>query len=161
MKQQLKIELYEEHEKVNFYTLHFNKENTEFDKFLDRFLDDTIYEEDMDIIIKWIDKIGEEGALERYFRPEGKLSDNICAIPIETCNLRVYVLRLTDDILILGNGGLKKTPTYNEDEELNKIVITLQLIDKFIRDRIEKGTIHIYNMEILGNVDFTFQDKIR
>lgn len=55
----------------------------------------------MDVIVAWIDRIGETGALERYFRPEGKYGDGVSAIPIESGKLRLYCLRLSDKILIL------------------------------------------------------------
>jgi hypothetical protein len=37
VKSEIKIELFEEHETVNFYTLRFPDEETELDKFLDQF----------------------------------------------------------------------------------------------------------------------------
>ena len=52
------------------------------------------------MIVAWLDRIGETGALERYFRPEGKYGDGVSAIPIESGKLRLYCLRLSDKILI-------------------------------------------------------------
>ena len=54
MKSEIYIEIFEEHEKVNFYTLRFQGEETEVDKFLDQFPEGCEYDEDIDIIIKWI-----------------------------------------------------------------------------------------------------------
>ena len=71
---------FEEHENVNFYTLRFHGEETEVDKFLDKFPEGCEYDDDIDVIIKKMDQIGERGALKRYFRPEGK---NVWAVPIE------------------------------------------------------------------------------
>lgn len=39
------------------------------------------------MIVAWLDRIGETGALERYFRPEGKYGDGVSAIPIESGKL--------------------------------------------------------------------------
>ncbi|MEA3316805.1 MAG: hypothetical protein U9R54_02495 [Bacteroidota bacterium] len=153
---EIKIELFEEHENVNLYTLRFRREETEVDKFLDQFPEGCKYDEDIDIIIKWIDRIGKKGALKRYFRPEGK---NIWAVPIETNSLRLYVLRLSDEILILGNGGLKTTRTYNEDPNLNVCVELLQTIDGYIKARIRKGAIQIYGKQIFGNTTFHLKSK--
>ncbi len=151
MNSEIEIELFEEHENVNFYTLRFHKEETEVDKFLDKFPEGCEYDEDISIIIKWMEQIGERGALKRYFRPEGK---NIWAVPIETSNLRLYVLRLSDEILILGNGGIKTTRTYNEDPDLNKCVELLQTIDGYIKARIKKNDLSLYGKEIYGNTIF-------
>ncbi|BDX38458.1 hypothetical protein CYCD_18130 [Tenuifilaceae bacterium CYCD] len=154
MNSRINIELFEEHSKVNFYTLRFYKEETEVDKFFDMFPEGCNYDEDIDIIIKWIDKIGERGALERYLRPEGKQKDNVWAIPIETNNLRLYVLKLSDYILILGNGGIKTTSNYNEDAYLNSCVELLQELDGYIKSRISNGQITLYNKQIFGNTTF-------
>lgn len=156
MNSEIEIELFEEHETVNFYTLRFRNEETEVDKFLDKFPEGCEYDEDIDVIIKWIDQIGERGALERHFRPEGK---NVWAVPIETCKLRLYVLRLSDEILILGNGGIKTTRTYNEDPDLNACVELLQKIDGYIKSRIRKGTIQVYGKQIFGNTTFHLKDE--
>jgi hypothetical protein len=153
------IELCEEHEKVNFYTLRFKDEETEFNKFLDEFPENCKYDEDVQIIIRWIDKIGQDGALERRFKPEGKYHDRVFAIPIETCNLRIYVLRISDEIVILGNGGLKSTDTYEEDPKLNSYVKILQLIDRFLKDRIRTEKVTIFRKSIFGNVNFGIDDK--
>lgn len=83
------------------------------------------------------------GALERYFRPEGKLKDGVCALPVLQSKLRLYCLRLSDKILVLGNGGIKKTRTYNEDDTLRGYVLTLQNFEKLIREGEKDGTISI------------------
>lgn len=44
-------------------------------------------------------------ALERYFRYEGKMSDNVVALPTFRTSLRLYCLRMSDSVLIVGNGG--------------------------------------------------------
>lgn len=73
MTQQYSIELIEEHDAVNFYSIHLNKEElSELERFFEKFPVGSSYDEDVDIIIAWLDKIGEIGALERYFRNEGR-----------------------------------------------------------------------------------------
>lgn len=70
-------------DRVIFYTIRFSDEDSETDKFLDQFPEGCKYDEDIDIIVKWLDTIGKRGAIERYFRTsEGKFTDQICAIPI-------------------------------------------------------------------------------
>ena len=157
MKSKIEIELFEEHQTVNFYTLRFQNEVTEVDKFLDQFPEGCEYDEDIDIIIKWIEQIGERGALERYFRTKGKIIDCVCAIPIETASLRLYVIRLTENIVILGNGGMKNSATYNEDPVLRAYVTILQEVDYHIRSRVNKGQISIYQKKLFGNLTFQLE----
>lgn len=48
---------------------------------------------------------------------------------LDTASLRLYLLNIQSKVLILGNGGIKETSTYQEDNHLNKCVNTLQKID--------------------------------
>jgi hypothetical protein len=139
VKSTISIVPFDDHERVSFYTLCFQDEETEADKFLDKFPEGCDNERDVDIIIKWIDEIGERGALERYFRPEGRRHDHVWAVPIETASLRLYVIRLSENIVIIGNGDIKSTKTYNEDPILKDYVELLQEVDGYIRSRIQKG----------------------
>ena len=150
----IEIELFEEHDKVNFYTLRFEDEETEVDKFLNQFPEGCKYDKDIDIIIRWVDEIGKRGALERYFRPEGKRKDDVWAIPIETTSLRLYVIRLTEQIVILGNGGVKATKSYNEDPILTEYVELLQEVDGYMKAKIKKGQLNIYQKQLFGNLTF-------
>jgi len=149
-KKEIELELFEEHSEVNYYSFKFEGEDLEIDKFFDKFEDSEIYEEDLFIIIDWLDKIGERGAKERYFRPEGKYRDNIVAIPVETNNLRLYCIRINENIVILGNGDVKSSRTYNEDETLKAYVETLQKLDFFIKSRVQKQTLTIYNRQFIN-----------
>lgn len=137
------------------YTIQFLTEDKgEYMRFFNRFKDDATYNEDLSRIAKLVETIADLGALERFFRPEGKMRDGVCALPITKSNLRLYCLRLSDGILILGNGGVKKTRTYDEDEELQGYVVNLQNFDKLIKEGVKDGTITISENEI--NTDKTF-----
>ena len=126
------------------YTIQFLSESdSEFERFYARFKDDAEYNPDLMRIVALINKIADMGALERYFRPEGKLKDGVCALPALQSKLRLYCLRLSDKILVLGNGGVKKTRTYNEDDTLKGYVLTLQNFEKLIREGEKDGTISI------------------
>lgn len=154
MKKKLEIELFEEHTNVNIYTIRFKDESTEIDKFLDKFQNSSKYDKDIKTIIRVLDNIGKRGALERYLRPEGKFKDNVFALPVEDTNLRLYVIRISDNLLILGNGGIKKTRKYNEDPELNSIVEQLQSIDCLLRTKTMQGLIQIKGKQLLGKLEF-------
>jgi hypothetical protein len=57
VKSKIEIELFEEHETVYFYTIRFQDEETEVDKFLNQFPEGCEYDNNIDILIKWIDEI--------------------------------------------------------------------------------------------------------
>lgn len=152
------MELFEETDLVNFYTIRFEgNEYTEFENFLKTHREEK-FEKDLARIVVWIDKIGESGALERYFRPEGKISDGVGAIPIEVSKLRLYCIRISDKILILGNGGHKTKKRYNEDPHLYNCVNILSELDRFIRFRQRKSVIIIEDKTIKGNLSFFIKE---
>lgn len=97
------------------------------------------------------------GFLERYFRPEGKMGDHVVALPIEPTQMRLYCLRMSDSVLIVGNGGVKKTKTYEEDESLNGYVITLQKLDKLLHHAIKDGKVTIEETTFSGIDKTTFE----
>ena len=58
---------------------------------------------------------------------------NVAALSIDSRKLRLYCLRISDQIMILGNGGVKTTRTYQEDEELSGYVMDLQRFDELLK----------------------------
>lgn len=113
----LELLLVNEANNCTIYTIQFLSEtDSEFERFYNKFKDDSVYNPDLVRIVSFIDKIADRGALERFFRPEGKYTDGVCALPVVQSKLRLYCLRLSDQILILGNGGVKATKNYNEDD---------------------------------------------
>jgi hypothetical protein len=159
--QHYKIELVEENEKVNFYSIHLDgKELTELESFFEKFPIGCEYDEEIDVIIAWMDKIAEMGALERYFRPEGKYGDGVGVIPIDIGNkVRLYCLRLSDKILIFGNGGVKDVAKWQESEELAPYVKLLIDTSRFISSRMNDGSLVLVDKEIIGNLNFTRNEK--
>jgi hypothetical protein len=57
---------------------------------------------------------------------------------------------MSDSVLIVGNGGIKRTKTYEEDESLNGYVITLQKLDKLLNHAIKSGKVIIEETMISG-----------
>ena len=157
MRLEYTIELLEEYENVNFYSIRLaGEELTEVEAFFEKFPIGSEYDEEIDVVISWIDKIAETGALERYFRPEGKYGDGVGVIPIDIGNkVRLYCLRLSDKILVFGNGGVKDAARWEESEELAAYVKLLIDTSRFISSRIKDGTIVLVDKEIVGNLNFT------
>lgn len=154
------IRLIEEHEAVNFYSIMLEGEElTELEKFFDKFPVGCEYDEEMDVIVAWLDRIGETGALERYFRPEGKYGDGVSAIPIESGKLRLYCLRLSDKILIFGNGDAKDTKSWQESETLSAYVQLLMDTSRFIASRVRDGKLLLVDKEIVGDLQFVRDEK--
>ena len=154
------IRLIEEHEDVNFYSIMLEGEElTELEKFFDKFPVGCEYDEEMDVIVAWLDRIGETGALERYFRPEGKYGDGVSAIPIESGKLRLYCLRLSDKILIFGNGDAKDTKSWQESETLSAYVQLLMDTSRFIASRVRDGKLLLVDKEIVGDLQFVRDEK--
>lgn len=154
------IELIEEHDAVNFYSIHMDEEAlSELERFFVKFPEGCPFDEDIDTIIAWLDKIGRTGALERYFRYEGRFGDGVSAIPIETSNLRLYCIRLSDRILIFGNGGVKDYAKWQDSEALTEYVETLVDTSRFIASRLANGTLYMVDKEIIGNLNFSHDEK--
>lgn len=145
---------------MNFYSIMLEGEElTELEKFFDKFPVGCEYDEEMDVIVAWLDRIGETGALERYFRPEGKYGDVVSAIPIESGKLRLYCLRLSDKILIFGNGDAKDTKSWQESETLSAYVQLLMDTSRFIASRVRDGKLLLVDKEIVGDLQFVRDEK--
>lgn len=126
------------------YSIQFlSEDESEFERFYSKFKNESIYNEDFERLLNILGRIADFGAFERFFRPEGKMSDRVCALPVLKSRLRLYCLRLSDKILILGNGDVKTSRTYNEDHTLKGYVITLQNFDKLITEGIKDGSIQV------------------
>ena len=144
MKKKATVDLVEQSEKVSFYSISFQMDRTtEFERFLAKFEEEAEFNEDYQKILAALEIILDRGALERYFRPEGTMEDNLCALPIESGNIRLYCLRISDEILILGNGDRKTTRTYQEERKLLGYALDLQKFDILLKKDIEDGVVTV------------------
>lgn len=148
----------ESNDSVSLYSICFNgSDGSEFEKFLNKFKDESTLNKDFQLILVALSRIIERGALERFFRVEGKMNDDVCALSLDSHKLRLYCLRISNQILILGNGGIKETRTYQEDEELCGYVMELQKFDKLLKAAQKKGTVSIDKNYIIGLEGATFE----
>ena len=85
------------------------------------------------------------------------MNDNVVALSLDSKKLRLYCLRMSDQILIVGNGGVKETRTYDEDEELSGYVMDLQKFDELLKQAQEEGSIYIEQSMITGIEEMTFR----
>lgn len=81
----------------------------------------------------------ETGAYERYFRREGgkvkalPLIVNLGKVDKNVGKMRLYCLRLSDRILVLGGGAVTTCQKYQDDPNVMSIIQQLRTIDKQIR----------------------------
>ena len=134
------------------YTIQFlSDEMSEFEKFISKFKENSELNPDFQAIMQFVEQILSNGALERYFRREGKISDSVVALPVLKSKLRLYCLRLTDKILVLGNGGVKNSRTYQEDKTLQGYVIDLQKFESLLKQEVRRGNVKVTEKEIQTN----------
>jgi len=160
VKRKITIELFEEHDRVNYYTICFDGESSETDKFFDLF-DNDDFSEDINIVVSDFDTIGNKGAYERDFRREGKSNDRLCALPSNwvSCRLRLFCLRINEQIVILGNGYEKTSQTYNENPTANYYAETLLSVDKLLRIKLSRDIVQLYNRQFYGDLSFIIEDE--
>lgn len=157
MAKQAKLKTIEQNDNVGLYSICFDGSDvSEFENFLESFKDIAELNKDFNAILFALSKIIEKGALERLFRVEGRISDNVAALSIDSHKLRLYCLRISDKILILGNGGVKTTRTYQENTRLNGFVVDLQKFDKALAEAQKKGRVTIEKTVITNIQSATF-----
>ena len=152
-----------ESEFLSVYSPKYDGESlTEFEKFLSLgpSFEKAGVKNDFDSIVSVISKMYNEcGARENLFRLEGGM---VKAIPLFVSGrrsraagvLRLYCVRVSDRILIIGGGGVKKVQRYEDDAALNDIVRRLRVIERKIKSAVRKSEIDIENFEgIKGIVD--------
>lgn len=148
----------EQNDNVSLFSICFEENSqSEFEKFMSEFKDNATYNKDFNIILLALSKIIDKGALERFFRIEGRMNDNVAALAIDSRKLRLYCLRISDQILILGNGGVKTTRTYQEDKVLRGYVIDLQAFDKALLKAQKAGRVTIEKNMITNIESATFK----
>ena len=105
------------------YSFHLNEERfCEFDRFINRFESEAAeLKDDLYVILAAIDEIVKRGAREGRFRGE----NNVHALPSETCNIRLYCIRLHNGAVLLGNGGIK---TSQKTTGQSRLLPTLSVI---------------------------------
>jgi hypothetical protein len=147
----INLKTIEQNDNVSLYSICFNGNDvSEYEDFLMKFKDNSTLNYDFQRILLALEKIIDRGALERFFRIEGKMNDRVSALAIDSRKLRLYCLRISDQILIVGNGGVKTTRTYQEDEQLSGYVMDLQRFDELLKQAQQNGSITIEKNMIVG-----------
>lgn len=152
MKRYFEIKPYVSFDKTQFYTIEeVGKGISETDEFFIRFKDNPDYQKDIETISYWIQKIGKEsGALERHFRPEKTAK----AIPITVSKLRLYCYRISDELVILGNGGIKSSQKVQDSPDAFPHFEVMNTLAFVIQMKLENGQIEIAGKNISGDLTF-------
>ena len=153
-----KLKTIEQNDNVSLYSICFDGNDlSEYEDFLMKFKDNSTLNQDFQKILLALEKIIDRGALERFFRVEGKMTDHVSALAIDSRKLRLYCLRISDQIMILGNGGVKNTRTYQEDATLSGYVMDLQRFDELLKQAQRNGSITIEKNMIVDIENKTFE----
>jgi len=76
---EFKIKLFQEHETINLYSILFQgEEDTEFEKFFNKFKSDPKYLKDLQRIIYWIEKISEKN--QKAYNDNTRLNDCVTVL---------------------------------------------------------------------------------
>lgn len=151
----MELVLLEQSDKVSIYSVQKDgAECSEFEEFLLNHRDD--YSSEVARILYRLDKIKEDGCFDRHFRYAGKYRDRTFELPskFDTISLRVFCIVLSEQIVILGNGGVKTTDTYNEDPWLNSCELEMQRVDSVIKRREATGKIAVNGKILEGDLSF-------
>ena len=156
-----RLELVMESEFLSVYSPKYDGESlTEFEKFLSLgpSFEKAGVKNDFDSIVSVISKMYNEcGARENLFRLEGGM---VKAMPLFTSGrrnkavgtLRLYCLRISERILVIGGGGIKKVQRFEDDAALNDIVRGLRVIERKIKAAVRKSGMDIENFEEIKNI---------
>jgi len=125
----------------SLYTIQYEGESrTEFDKFLEN---EGVVQEQSSLsrlAAKLDEMVHEYGFVREFFKEkEGRRWDYV--VVLSEGKLRLYCLRVENFLLIVGNGGVKRTRTYQQDAHLNASVEELQRVHKLLMNRIYAGRI--------------------
>jgi len=157
----ISIELFAEGDKVSFYTLVFESDKPEIEKFRDENKSGK-HQKDYKEIMSAMASISSRGAFERNFRWAGKYKDKAAELPDNQCfgnRLRLYCLHISENVVIVGNGGHKPQGkrTYQKIPFLNECVETLQKVDAEFQKRVRNREIVIEDKKLSGNLKFTIK----
>ena len=153
--------------KVTYYTIRLEEAAySETEKFILRFEADAQYQYDLENILALLVVLGDEkGAKSRFFRDESAAQ----ALPPEIrealrenwvqfidAGLRLFCLRMTDEVVILLNGGIKSSQKTNDSPDLVAKFRLAQQLSKAIDAQLRNRTLRIIGKKLIGDLDISF-----
>ena len=168
MKQYVTLQVFRDYRKVRYYT--FQKEDapeSEIQKFFDAMKTDHKVANDLNKLAQWIVEIGQNhGALFELFRFEEEAhalppppigQRKVGITQIENNDLRLYCVWISENIVILANGGLKESATVQGSPYLLPHFRFAKAMGKQINQLISQKEFNHIGKEILdiNNLDLT------
>jgi hypothetical protein len=105
------------------------------------------YPTDLMGIVRRLKSLGNiTGCTKNFFKLDEGLDpdDLVCALyDVPAINLRLYCIRISDQITILGDGGPKTTRTWQEDKNLEREVHAMMDVSRIICAKIRNGDLKI------------------
>ena len=164
MKNYITLQLFKSFPKVNFYTFRFeDDEQTETDKFFSKFENNVSVADDLNNLAGWLALIGQKyGAKINFFRHEASaqalpppMSKMIQEVMVN--DLRLYCVCVSEQIVILGNGGLKTAQKVQDSPDVLPHFRFANAMSKQISDLIKaedfvfrgKNIININEIELM------------
>lgn len=158
MKNFVTIRLFKTFQRVAYYTfLVEGREQSETDAFFTRFENEFALANDLNLLVAWIQEIGQNrGAQNRYFRFE----NDAAALPPPArimaelgsnyCQFRLYCIRLSDEIVILANGGQKTSQTVQNSPQLMAHFRFANKMAQQLTELIKSGELVLDGKQIIG-----------
>ncbi len=164
MKQYVNLQVFRDFRKVRFYTFQLeNNDTSETMKFFNRMKADDSSVEDLNRLARWIVEIGENhGALLELFRFEEEAhalppppigQRKVGVIHIQNNDLRLYCVWISESIVILANGGIKKSDTVQGTPDLIPHFRFAKAMGRQINQLIREGNFRFYGKNILDIED--------
>jgi hypothetical protein len=160
VKQYVNLQEFRDFRKVRFYTFCFeDSDKNETDKFFSKMKTEDLYADDLNRLAQWIVEIGDNhGALIELFRFEEEAhalppppigQRKIGVIHIQNNDLRLYCIWISESIVILANGGIKKSATLQGTPELIPHFRFAKAMGKQINQLLTEGNFRFKGKEIL------------
>lgn len=117
--------------------------------FLDHFISEhrKDFIQDLMSIMGRLKSIGNTiGAVETFFKLDEGLEwdDLVCALyDIPDKHLRLYCIRMNENIVVVGNGGPKDVRAWQDDPKLSREVTEMMHYSKIIRTKLRDGSLRI------------------
>jgi hypothetical protein len=150
---------------ANIYTIYLpDKDKTLFDLFISE--NQNSFKSELNDIVKRLNAIGlKVGACESFFKlNEGLPGDGVCALyDRPDKNLRLYCIRYSSLIVILGGGGTKpkNINAFQKNQKLTNENYFLRKVVKDIKSKMELGEMEISSdgAEFIGNLEINDYDE--
>ena len=148
--------------KANIYTVYLEEEKASlFDLFIQQFRESN--PEELRSMVSRLRAIGHTtGASENFFRlGEWRYDDKIVALhELPKMKLRLYCIRYTDGLIIVGGGGPKDVRAWQNEHHLRAGADAMIQVSKMIDERMAAGKITITpdGKTLKGNLKFNYDE---